>query len=76
MKAYVFVNVEAGKSTEVVGKLRAIAGVKSADTCWGLPDMIATIEVADLKALQDLVETQIQKVAGVRQTDTHIVWQM
>ena len=76
MKAYVFINVEAGKSTEVAARLRAIAGVKSAETCWGLPDVIATVEVKDLKELQDLVLRQIQKVAGVNQTDTHIVWEM
>ncbi|MEE8200577.1 MAG: Lrp/AsnC ligand binding domain-containing protein [Candidatus Acidoferrales bacterium] len=75
MKAYVFVTVEPGKSTDVVGRLRAIEGVRSAETCWGLPDIIALVEAGDLKALQDFVLNKIQKVAGVKQTDTHIIWE-
>ena len=75
MKAYVFVNVAPGKSLDVVAQLRGIEGVESADTCWGLPDIIARVEAADLKALQDFLLNRIQKVAGVNQTDTHIVWE-
>jgi len=75
MKAYVFINVAPGKSTEVVGELRAIKGVKSADTCWGLPDIIALVEASDLKTLQEFVLDKIQRVASVNQTDTHIVWE-
>ena len=75
MKAYVFINVAPGKSTEVVGGMRAIKGVNSADTCWGLPDIVALVEASDLKALQEFVLNKIQKVAGVNQTDTHIVWE-
>lgn len=75
MKAYVFVNVAPEKSTDVAGRLRTVEGVKAADVCWGLPDIIALVEAADLKALQALVVHKIQKVAGVNQTDTHIVWE-
>ena len=74
MKAYVFVNVAAGKSAAVVKRMRANKGVKSADICWGLPDIIALVEVVDLRSLQELVVNKLQKVAGVTQTDTHIVW--
>ena len=70
-----FINVEPGKGKDVEGRLRSIEGVKSADNCWGLPDIIALVEVADLKALQDFVLNKIQKVVGVNQTDTHIVWE-
>lgn len=75
MRAYVFVNVAPGKSADVVGRLRAVEGVKSADTCWGLPDIITLVEATDLKALQDFVLNKIQSVAGVSQTETHIVWE-
>lgn len=75
MKAYVFVNAAPGKSTDVAARLRGIGGVLSAETCWGLPDIIARVEASDLKALQELVLKQIQAVSGVTQTDTHIVWE-
>ncbi len=73
MKAYIFVNVTAGKPAAVVQELRRIAGVKAADMCWGLPDIIAVAEAADAKELQVLVLDRIQKTANVSQTDTHIV---
>lgn len=73
MKAYVFVNVAAGKSADAVQQLRRITGVKSADICWGLPDIVAVVEAADSKALQELVLNKIQKIGAVTQTDTHIV---
>ncbi len=75
MKAYVFINVAPGKSSYVVGQLRSIAGVRSADTCWGLPDIIALVEAAAMKGLQELVLYKIQKVAGANQTETHIFLQ-
>ena len=75
MKAYVFVNVGAGKSADVVKRLRSVKGVKSADVCWGLPDIIALVEAGNPKALQGLVVDEIQQTPGVTQTDTHIVWE-
>lgn len=72
MKAYIFINISPGKSPDVVGEVRRVGGVKSADLCWGLPDVIAMVEAADSKALRDMVLNQIQKITGVSQTDTHI----
>lgn len=72
MRAYIMINVKAGKAKEVARRLERIPGVKSADTCWGLPDIIACVEVKSQKALDDLVLSQIQRIPGVEQTDTHI----
>jgi DNA-binding Lrp family transcriptional regulator len=73
MKAYVFITVAPGTNTKVVGSLRQVSGVKSADICWGLPDIVGLVEAADSHALQDVVLNRIQKIAGVNQTDTHII---
>ncbi len=73
MKAYIFVNAAAGKPTDVVQQIRRIPGVKSAEMCWGLPDIITLAEAADAKALQVLVLDKIQKIPDVKETDTHIV---
>jgi DNA-binding Lrp family transcriptional regulator len=75
MRAYVFIHAVPGKSASVAGELRRAGGVKSADICWGLPDIVALVEAADSKALQGLVLDKIQKIAGVSQTDTHIVFE-
>ncbi len=41
MKAYVLINVRAGKAREVVEKVRQIEGIKQANACWGRPDVFA-----------------------------------
>ena len=75
MKAYVFVNVDAGKAADVVERLRRLDGVKSTDICWGLPDIVVLVEAGTAKALQDLVLNRIQNIHGVKQTDTHVVFE-
>ena len=63
MKAYVFITVAPGTSTNVVGALRQVSGVKSADVCWGLPDIVPLVEAGDSSSLQDVVLTGIQMIA-------------
>jgi DNA-binding Lrp family transcriptional regulator len=72
VSAYVLVSVQAGKNQEVVAALRSLDAVKQAHTCWGQPDIFAFVEVADERALADVVLTAIQGLPGVRTTETHI----
>jgi len=72
MRAYVFVNVKAGKTKEVAARLRQLHGVTAADPCWGTPDIIAVVKVKNERALNDLVLNRMQKLPGVEHTDTHI----
>jgi hypothetical protein len=48
--------------------------VKSADICWGLPDIVTLVEAADATTLQKLVLDKIQLITGVNQTATHIIF--
>ena len=73
MKAYVLINVRAGKSRDVVEALGKLTGVTSANACWGRPDVFVLVEAANEKALAESVLDQIQRVDGVESTDTHIV---
>jgi DNA-binding Lrp family transcriptional regulator len=73
MRAYVFINVQPRISRDVVGKISAIAGAKAAHPCWGLPDIVAQVEVESETALENLVIGQIQATEGVTETDTHII---
>ncbi len=73
MRAYVFINVQPRISRDVVGKISAIAGVKAAHPCWGLPDIVAQVEAENEAGLENLVIEQIQATEGVTETDTHIV---
>ena len=62
MKAFVLVNVHAGKSPEVVSKLRQVKGVTTAHACWGRPDIFAIVEAPSEKAFADTVLEKIQEV--------------
>ena len=73
MRAYVLINVRAGKSRNVVKGLRKLKGVKSADVCWGRPDLFVLVDVASEKALAQTVLDKIQALDGVESTDTHLV---
>ena len=73
MKAYVLINVRAGKSPEVLSKIREIESVKSAHACWGRPDIFALVEARNERALTNTVLEKIQSVDGIESTDTHIV---
>ena len=73
MKAFVLINAEAGKSTQVVGQLRRIAGVTMAHACWGRPDIFVVLEVPSEAALSKTVLKKIQVIDGIESTDTHIV---
>lgn len=74
MKAYVFIGASTAAGPAMVAQqIRNIAGIKSADLCWGQPDIIAVAEAADVRALQELVLDKIRKVTGVTQTDSHLV---
>ncbi len=73
MKAFVLINVRAGKSPEVVSKLRQIEAVKRAHACWGRPDIFAFVEARNERALTNTVLEKIQTIEGIESTDTHIV---
>jgi len=72
VRAYVLINARAGKSKIVAQQLLEMDGVKSAHACWGVPDVIAYVEVAGQRELDALVMETIQKMEGVERTDTHI----
>ena len=73
MHAYVLVSTKAGQAKKVAQLIAKLPGVRLADCCWGRPDVIVFVEVADAKALDRLVVGRIAKVRGVEATETHIV---
>lgn len=73
MRAYVLINVRAGRVREVVDAVSQLEGVQHADACWGLPDVFAYVETPDEKSLNLLVVDKIQRLDGVDRTETHIV---
>jgi len=72
VRAYVLINVRAGRAKSVTLELTQMPGVRSAHACWGVPDVIAYAEVGSQRELDELVMERIQKLDGVERTDTHI----
>jgi len=75
-RAYVLINVQPGRTSDVVRALSGIKQIKTIDPCWGKPDIIVVVEVADQDALTQLVLSRIHEIDGVSQTDTHLVYRL
>jgi len=69
MKAAILVFTEAGKFSDVVGELKKIAGVKHAFAVAGRADVVALVEVPDLKGLSNLV-LKVFRTPGVAASET------
>lgn len=64
-KAFVLIETEAGKTSEVVTTLRQTEGVKTADSVTGPYDIIAVVEGERLDEIGNIVTEKIQRVPGV-----------
>jgi DNA-binding Lrp family transcriptional regulator len=72
MRAYIVIATEAGKSRDVARLIATLHGVKMADACWGSRDVFAVVEVKETQDLNKLALDKIQRLEGVRETNTHI----
>ncbi|MFS0886227.1 Lrp/AsnC family transcriptional regulator [Aeromicrobium sp. 179-A 4D2 NHS] len=68
--AYVLVQTEVGRASEVAAAIAGIDGVENAENVTGPYDVIARVEGPSVDELGTLVVTQIQKVAGITRTLT------
>jgi len=73
VKAFVLLTVTPGKVDEVVGKARELPGVVEAYSVAGRVDVVVKVEAADLKELKERVVGGLQKLPGVKKTETLIV---
>ena len=74
VKAFVLIEVTAGKSKKVVSDLAAIQQqvkeIQSVDMVTGPYDIITVMEGPDINAIGNLVTKHIQSVSGVARTVT------
>ena len=70
IKAYVLIQVQVGRSSEVNGEIVRMESVTSSDVVSGPYDVIAVAEAADIDDLAKLVVARIQAVDGVTRTLT------
>ena len=76
VEAYVFIHIRTGWAKKIMRELGEIPEVATIHACWGRPDIIAYVKVADLKKLQELILQKVHRLEGVEITDTHIVLQL
>lgn len=74
VRAYILLNIEAGKISSVVGKISNIPGVVEAYPITGDYDAIACIEVDDVSNMKKAVADRIQNIKGVKKSTTHVAF--
>ncbi len=70
MNAYILIQTEVGKASEVAEQIRVIEGVVSADVLTSPYDIIAHTEAANVDELGRMVMSRIQMIAGITRTTT------
>ena len=71
-QAYILIETSQGKGIELVDILRKLKGVKQAHFVTGPYDVIAFVEVDDLKSLGDMLVKDVQSTGYVARTLTCI----
>ncbi len=72
MRAIIEILTQAGKARSVYDAIKKIEEVKEAYLVTGRCDIIALVEVKDLKTLGELVISKIHTIDGVVKTETLI----
>ena len=68
--AYILVQTEVGKASDVAAAITAIDGVENAENVTGPYDVSARVEGPSVDELGTLVVTRIQQVPGITRTLT------
>jgi len=70
VQAYILIQTEVGKSSDVSLEIRRLPGVTLAEDVSGPYDVIARIEAGNVDELGQLVISRIQDVKGITRTLT------
>ena len=70
VKAYILINTQIGKTTEVVKELSSMDEVKKIDIIMGPYDIIAEVETEDHDTLSQMVIKRMQKIDAIKHTMT------
>jgi len=70
VQAFVLIQTDSGKASEVAKAIAAIDGVQSSEAVTGPYDAIVAAEAEAVDALGQLVVTKIQPVTGIVRTLT------
>ena len=71
--AYIAIHCGTGKESPIIRKLMEMKGVSEVTGTLGLYDIIAKVEAADSRELENIITTQIRKISNVLTTMTLMV---
>ena len=72
-QAFIAIHCETGKENPIIRKLMEIKGISEVTGTLGLYDIIAKIQAADSRELENIVTQQIRKIPNVLTTMTLMV---
>jgi DNA-binding Lrp family transcriptional regulator len=70
--AFVMINAEIGKESEVLNQLKKIEHVKEVYPVYGVYDIVARVEAETMDELNRVVSSEVRRLAGVRSTLTMV----
>ncbi len=73
MQAIVYIRTEPGKALGLMDKIKKLPEVRFAAATTGRFDIVVRVEVTDLSALGESVVGKIQRISGVRYTETSMI---
>ncbi len=71
--AFVLMNAELGKETQIVNELEKISNVKEVYPVYGVYDVLMVIESDSMEALRETITSKVRKLDGIKSTLTMII---
>ncbi|HEX7622545.1 MAG TPA: Lrp/AsnC ligand binding domain-containing protein [Anaeromyxobacteraceae bacterium] len=68
--AFVLIRCELGRIEDVANALMEIEGVSEVHSITGPWDLLAKLYAPDYDAFSDVIPGRVQKIAGIRETET------
>ncbi|MHA3962852.1 MAG: Lrp/AsnC family transcriptional regulator [Candidatus Thorarchaeota archaeon SMTZ1-45] len=74
--AYILMDLELGKTDDVVEALRKIDEATAVAVTTGSYDVVVLLETANLEELYEITVQKIHKIPGIKETQTAVVEKM
>jgi len=71
--AFVLMNAELGKETQIVNELKKVSYVKEVYPVYGVYDVLMVIESDSMEALRETITSKVRKLDGIKSTLTMII---
>ncbi len=70
--AFVMMNVKVGTDKDTVAQLKMVKGVKEVYEVYAVYDIVVVVEAETMAELNEVVNTEVRKIANITSTNTMI----